>query len=319
MGKRALECSIFSRRSPGTLDGGKDHPLKFANQEGELVKPTQHGTLLNAANAQGPGMESDRLKLVGSKSSHDPIHTGFFEKKARHERLAEIGTLAAVFAHEVANPLSGLSASLQFALNDLARFTLHNSASDFEIPVVQKTLQGALREVDRLVELLDGFRSVVPAQILNLKFIELETIVQEILALESRGYGAAGITVKLDFEAGLPAIEMDAAKIKQAILNLCKNAVEAMSQGGCLTIRAYRVPSMVVLEIGDDGSGVPDDIDAFELFKTTKPRGTGLGLSVVQQVVSAHHGTITYTSDLEHGTKFTIRLPTSTKRGEFAL
>jgi signal transduction histidine kinase len=71
---------------------------------------------------------------------------------------------------------------------------------------------------------------------------------------------------------------------------------------------------MVVLEITDDGFGVPEDIDAFELFKTTKPGGTGLGLPVVQQVVSAHHGTIDFTSDPGQGTTFTVRLPISTKR-----
>jgi len=69
-----------------------------------------------------------------------------------------------------------------------------------------------------------------------------------------------------------------------------------------------------VLEITDDGFGVPDDVDVFELFKTTKPRGTGLGLPVVQQVVSAHHGTIDFTSDPGQGTTFTVRLPVSAKR-----
>ena len=280
------------------------------------MKSTPDGTIPNDAGTKAREFEGDRLKLAYSKSD-DPINNDLIE--LRHDRLAEMGNLAAVFAHEVANPLSGLSASLQFALNDLAKSALHSASRDLDIATVQETLKGALREVDRLVELLEEFRLAVPVQMLNLKSAGLETIVQEILALESRHYRSAGITVKVNFEAGLPALEIDAAKIKQAILNLCKNAVEAMHQGGCLTIRAYRVASMVVLEIGDDGSGVPEDIDAFELFKTTKPGGTGLGLSVVQQVVAAHHGTITYTRDLEHGTKFTIRLPTPTKRGGYAL
>lgn len=254
-----------------------------------------------------------RLKLVYCKGH--PNQSFYIDNRARHESFAELGKLAAVFAHEVANPLSGLSASLQFALKDLARFTPHDSAKeDLDIPIIQGTIQGALREVDRLVELLDDFRSNVPAQSLNLKSTDLEKIVREILALESTGYKSAGVTVKLNFEAGLPAIEIDPSKIKQAILNLCKNAVEAMGNGGCLAIRAYRAEGMVVLEITDDGFGVPDDVDVFELFKTTKPRGTGLGLPVVQQVVSAHHGTIDFTSDPGQGTTFTVRLPISAKR-----
>jgi signal transduction histidine kinase len=261
-----------------------------------------------------------RLKLMYCKGRpNQSLYNKYIETKARYDRLAELGNLAAVFAHEVANPLSGLSASLQFALKDLSRFTVHGSATeDLDIPIIRGTIQGALREVDRLVELLDDFRSSVPLQSLNLKSTNLETIVREIMVLEGTGYKSAGITVKLDFEAGLPAIEIDASKIKQAILNLCKNGVEAMGNGGCLTIKAHRAEEMVVLEITDDGFGVPEDIDAFELFKTTKAGGTGLGLPVVQQVVSAHHGTVEFISDPGQGTTFTVRLPISTKRAEFA-
>ncbi len=275
----------------------------------DVISASGIGQDVNEADAER------RLKLVYCKGH--PNQSFYIENRARLERFAELGKLAAVFAHEVANPLSGLSASLQFALKDLARFTLHHSAKrDVDIPIIQGTIQGALREVDRLVELLDDFRSNVPPQSLNIKSTDLETIVREILALEGTGYKSAGVTVKLNFEAGLPAIEIDPSKIKQAILNLCKNAVEAMGDGGCLAIKAYRAEGMVVLEITDDGFGVPDDVDVFELFKTTKPRGTGLGLPVVQQVVSAHHGTVDFTSDSGQGTTFTVRLPisTSTKR-----
>jgi len=273
----------------------------------DVISASGIGQDVNEADAER------RLKLVYCKGH--PNQSFYIENRARLERFTELGKLAAVFAHEVANPLSGLSASLQFALKDLARLTLHDTAKkDVDVPIIQGTIQGALREVDRLVELLDDFRSNVPPQTLNLKSIDLEKIVREILALEATGYKSAGITVKLNFQAGLPAIEIDPSKIKQAILNLCKNAVEAMGDGGCLAIKAYRAEGMVVLEITDDGFGVPDDVDVFELFKTTKPRGTGLGLSVVQQVVSAHHGTIDFTSDPGQGTTFTVRLPISARR-----
>jgi signal transduction histidine kinase len=273
------------------------------------VEPTQDRTDLNVTTTKGSEVEVDRLKLVYSKGDQYPINNKFVENRARHDRLAQIGNLAAIFAHEVANPLSGLSASLQFALKDLARFKRHDSArNDLDVPIIQETLQGALREVDRLVELLDEFRLAVPPQTLNLKLTDLEKIIQEVFALEGTGYRSAGITVKLDLQDNLPAIEIDGSKMKQAILNLCKNAVEAMTHGGCLRVKAYRAGGNVVLEITDNGFGVPDDVDVFELFKTTKPGGTGLGLPVVQQVISAHHGTIDYRSD-GGGTTFTVRLP----------
>jgi signal transduction histidine kinase len=252
-----------------------------------------------------------RLKLAFSKGHQDrSVYDEIAEKRAQLDRLAELGNLAAVFAHEVANPLYGLSASLQFALKDLARLTRGGLAGkEFDVPVIEKTLQGALREVDRLVELLDEFRFAVPPQTLNLKPADLGTTVKEVLALEVTGYESAGITVTMAIEANLPAIEIDGSKIKQAILNLCKNAVQAMPDGGRLAITVYRADDMFVVEITDDGLGVPDDLDVFELFKTTKPGGTGLGLPVAQQIISAHHGSIEHTSTGGSGTKFTVRLP----------
>jgi signal transduction histidine kinase len=251
-----------------------------------------------------------RLKLVYCNGHQDPSpHDKLVENRARHDRFAELGNLAAVFAHEVANPLSGLSASLQFALKDLSSLARHGFASkDLDTSIIQETLQGALREVDRLVELLDEFRLAMPLQSLNIKPADLRKIIEGIMALEGTGYRSAGITVKLDLQDNLPAIAIDGSKMKQAILNLCKNAVEAMTDGGCLTIKTYRAEGNVVLEITDDGFGVPDDVDVFELFKTTKPGGTGLGLPVVLQVISAHNGTIDYRSS-GGGTTFTVRLP----------
>jgi PAS domain S-box-containing protein len=224
------------------------------------------------------------------------------EKAQETERLALVGTMAAVFAHEVANPLSGLSASLRFVDNDLKR-------KDFDVPFLRASVKGAMQEVDRLVSLLNEFRSLALPQSLHLKLTDLRQIIEEVLASEKMAYRATGITVKTDFENNLPPIRIDSAKIKQAVLNLCKNAIEAMRKDGCLTIKVYRSERGVVLEIGDNGIGVPRGVNIFELFKTTKPCGSGLGLPVVQQIVSAHNGTITYTTEAGHGTTFKVCLP----------
>jgi PAS domain S-box-containing protein len=228
------------------------------------------------------------------------------EKARESERLVLLGTMAAVFAHEVANPLSGLSASLQFVQSELETKKLGDI-------FLRNTVRGARQEIDRLASLLNEFRSLALPQTLNLRLTDLATIIREVLAMEKLAYRAAGIAVKLEFEDGLPAIELDAAKMKQVILNLCKNAVEAMQNGGSLTIKAYRTGQSVLLEIRDDGIGIPKGVNIFELFKTTKPSGSGLGLPLVQQIVSAHNGTINYTSDTGHGTTFTIRLPAAAR------
>jgi signal transduction histidine kinase len=100
-----------------------------------------------------------------------------------------------------------------------------------------------------MVELLNEFRSLTVAQRLNLELTDLEKLIHEILFLEKLAYRPAGIMVKLEFEKPLPMVNLDASKMKQAVLNLCKNAVEAMTNGGCLTIRAHRVGAMVALAI----------------------------------------------------------------------
>jgi signal transduction histidine kinase len=214
--------------------------------------------------------------------------------------------MASIFAHEVANPLTGISISLQLVESEFER-------QKFDDSLLRETLQGVMREIDRLGSLLNEFRSLARPLSLDLKSTCLRTIIQEVLAVQRLAYQAAGITVEVEFETGLPAIEMDAAKMKQVILNLCKNSVEAMGQGGCLTLKAYRAGQAVVLEISDDGIGVPDGVDIFELFKTTKSSGSGLGLPLVQQIVSAHNGTINYTNNPGHGTTFAVRLPAITQ------
>jgi PAS domain S-box-containing protein len=227
------------------------------------------------------------------------------QKAQETERLALVGTMAAVFAHEVANPLSGLSASLRFVESDLEK-------KNFDVSFLRATVQGAIQEVDRLVSLLNEFRSLALPQSLDLKLTDLQEIIEENLTSEKLAYRAAGITIKTDFES-LPLIRMDSAKMKQVVLNLCKNAVEAMREGGCLMVKVYRSALMVVLEISDNGIGVPHGVNIFELFKTTKPCGGGLGLAVVQQIVSAHNGTINYTTQVGRGTTFKVCLPAPTK------
>ena len=99
--------------------------------------------------------------------------------------------------------------------------------------------------------------------------------------------------------------------MKQVILNLCKNAMEAMPDGGTLTCKVYQLEERINLEISDSGVGVSDGLDVFQLFKTTKPYGTGLGLPIVEQIVRDHNGTIYYVTEKGKGTTFTVSLPLS--------
>jgi signal transduction histidine kinase len=218
------------------------------------------------------------------------------------ERLALLGTSAVVFAHEVGNPLHAIFGSLEFIETELKRRQIVD-------PVLTSMIGGALRETDRLRGLLSQFRSLAKTQYLDLRLVDLATVIEEFLALQRSGWRAAGIAVKLECQDSLPLVMLDTGKITQAILNLCKNAVEAMPDGGCLSIRVFRSGPMIVMEIADTGVGVPDALDPFQLFITTKPAGSGLGLAILQQIVMAHKGTISYKSPPGLGTTFTINLP----------
>jgi signal transduction histidine kinase len=127
--------------------------------------------------------------------------------------------------------------------------------------------------------------------------------------MESPYYAARRIRIEQQVPATLPLVNADGERLKQALLNLCKNAVEAMPQGGTLTLRAQASKDEIVLEIVDTGTGIPAEIDIFEAFITTKPKGSGLGLPIVHQIIAAHKGTISYTSDPGKGTVFRLTLP----------
>jgi PAS domain S-box-containing protein len=217
------------------------------------------------------------------------------------ERLAALGTTAAVFAHEIANPLNGLSTSLQLVTNLMDQSDYHN-------PLLKETIQGANQEIMRLSSLLKDYRSLARPQTIRLQPSNLRQIVEEVLAPNIKHYQDAGVSVTVEFDENLPLVALDPGKIKQVILNLCKNAVEAMPEGGLLTVRAYQTGDSVILEFRDSGHGIPEGFEPFHLFKTTKPQGTGLGLPIVQQIVIDHHGTVDYVSELGKGTTFRVSL-----------
>lgn len=218
-------------------------------------------------------------------------------------RLAAIGTTAAKFAHEVGNPLNGMFLTAQRLEQHLA------GQPCFSDQAVQSALRRLRDEIRRLSQLLNDFRSLSRREQYNFQPTSFAMIAGEIFATEAENYTANGIRVEQLFPRDLPLVHVDRDKLKQALWNLCKNAVEAMPRGGTLTIRAHGSDAGVVLEIGDTGVGVPPGIDIFEPFTTTKSSGSGLGLVVVRQIVAAHGGNLTYTSEPGKGTTFRLTLP----------
>jgi two-component system sensor kinase FixL len=225
------------------------------------------------------------------------------EQLLERERLAAIGTTAATFAHEVGNPLNSMYMSAQLLERRLAR---QQGEVDERALVSLRNLMGEIR---RLVSLLDEFRTLARRQKVNLQSVSLTAVVEDVLAVESLSYKAQGITIERSLPADLPLVQVDTEKMKQVVLNLCKNAAEAMPEGGKLSVSVSHAGDQVSLEISDTGGGIPAGVDIFEPFITTKPKGTGLGLTIVRQIIAAHDGTLTYHSTPAQGTTFTITLP----------
>jgi PAS domain S-box-containing protein len=217
------------------------------------------------------------------------------------ERLAAVGATAAVFAHEIGNPLNGISTSLQLLERRLAKY--HDD------PEIAGEVRQIVREIQRLGTLLQDFRFLARPKRLDLEPVSLPELVAEVMNTEAPLYQALGVRVERRFPVDFPLILGDRQRLKQVILNLCKNAVEAMPGGGSLVLEGVAEGGRAILRVTDTGVGIPEDFDVFELFKTSKPNGTGLGLAIVRQIVSAHEGTVEYASEPGKGTTFTVTLP----------
>jgi PAS domain S-box-containing protein len=216
------------------------------------------------------------------------------------ERLAAIGTTAAKIGHELSNPLNGMSLTIQ-----LLESRIGQENREVEIGA---TLRRLKNEISRLNHLVGEFRTISRRERYDFRPTQLATLVEDIIKMEAPQFEKQRICVETRVPADIPSLNLDRDKIKQALLNLIKNAIEAMPEGGSLSIEAKKTSHGARLCIADTGVGIPLDVDAFEPFTTTKKGGTGLGLVIVRQIIVAHGGAISYHSRVGEGTTFEIEL-----------
>lgn len=241
----------------------------------------------------------DRLDIA--KNELEQLH---FQQLERADRLASIGEMAAGIAHEIKNPLAGISAAVTIIKDDL-------SADDPRSAILGEVVDQVKRLDKTVNDLLFFGKPSLP----ELTRVDINTILTTTLKFAAQHRGGVNIGRKLELQPGLPPVFADDKQLQQVFLNLVLNAYQAMPAGGVLGITSSLTHrsdiEYVRVDVSDTGSGIPPQIleKIFTPFYTTKAQGTGLGLPICSKLVKLHNGDIRVTSDATTGTVFTVELP----------
>jgi len=240
------------------------------------------------------------LGVIGAFRSLEEIKN-FEESMVRAKNLASVGALSAGMAHEIRNPLTSIKGYAQFIKLELGESNPLNE----DINII-------INEVDRLNGILDRFLAFARPNQPKLESCNVNDIMNDIVKLLSKDTLPKNIILKTELET-LPDSSLDYEQIEQAVLNVAINAVQAMKNGGTLTLNTHynSIEKLVEITLADTGPGIKTENieDIFEPFYTTKPKGTGLGLAITSTIIESHKGFIEVKSAPEQGTKFIIKLP----------
>lgn len=251
-------------------------------------------------------------RVTGAKYNGQPYQsagaTGPRETRGTTVSTDALRIGLAHFIHEINTPLQMVYWAADVMDTHMPKA---NGSGD---PFAGKIFQELKGGVDQLVSLVSSLES----QLKSLWMIDpcfdsvnLNSLIVEIIQTDAARFTAGGIRVDTDIAVALPALQADAKLLSQVFVNLFRNAADAMPEGGVLRISAGARAGSVWLEIADTGVGIAPDLDVFQPFTTSKPRGMGLGLAITRHIVEIHGGTITYRSESGKGTTFFLKFPSS--------
>jgi len=222
------------------------------------------------------------------------------EKILQAERLAALGHMAAHISHEVKNPLVVIGGLARQVKKSLA----HGPQKDLE------KLQIIVDEIQLLEEFLVEVGSFAKLSEPKDCLLDLNSLIREIGQRLQPSLEEKDIELALHLDPDLQLIRFDPVHLRQVILNIAKNGLEAMAQGGTLTISTGRRQDQIIIQVADTGEGIPPDIldKVFQPFYSTKTKGSGLGLSICQTIMKSHQGDISIESAPQKGTQVTVRL-----------
>jgi len=228
-----------------------------------------------------------------------------FDRLRKSDRLAALGQLSAGIAHEIRNPLVSIKGSVEILETSLGPG--HPKAE----------FTGIIKEeVQRLNRLVDEFLKFARPPKPSAETVWLNDLITSTLVLVGKEAEGSNVAIKSDLDDSIPALKLDPNQIRQVLLNVILNGIQAMPDGGVLELKSFVEAENVVVAMSDSGIGIgPAELERiFDPFFTTKPEGTGLGLSIAHQLVENHSGSLTSENNPEGGMVFLIRLPIDLKK-----
>lgn len=310
------------------------HILQYVIQSGLSQRET-----LTIADGQGEDrtldgtflpLRDDRERVIGTlvTLSDVTIVRRLEEEKRRLDRLASLGEMAANVAHEVRNPLASIKTSMQMLLDDLAEDTprVGGNSEVEQVDGMRDSVRVVLKEVERLDSIVRDLLLFSKPRSLHRVQCNVVEVCERVLSLLATRCAEVGVVVHHVYLNAPPTL-VDIAQLEQVLLNLCINALQAMSEGGILTISCQirqgtatdlltRVRNGLEIMVSDTGTGIAQDqIERiFQPFYTTKAHGIGLGLPISRRLIEDHHGTLSVESQPGYGATFTIQLPLPDER-----
>ncbi len=277
---------------------GERVPVETRDEIGRLARSfnSMAASIEERETALGRRTEQLEAALVDLRATQD--------RAIRTERLAAIGHMAAQIAHEVRNPLNALGLNAD---------QLGEEIREGNVDDAEELLAAIRNEIRRLAEITEAYLSVGRLPPLRLEAQPVAPIIEELVRFQAEELGHDSVVVTLDLDEDLPLVQVDADQLRQALLNILRNAGQALVMDGGGTVRfAARLDGPeVLIEISDEGPGRDAEHVSriFDPFFSTKSTGSGLGLPLTQQVVAEHGGRIACISSPGEGTTFSIRLP----------
>jgi two-component system sensor histidine kinase PilS (NtrC family) len=279
--ERASEGGVHRWEGSFNLDGGEDRIMGLSISP--LVRPEEGYVIIFQDLTDLRAME-DKLKTA--------------------EKLSAMGRMAASIAHEIRNPLASMSGSIQILKGslDLARED-------------EKLMSIVTRETERLNGLVSDFLSYARPPSPRFEDVDLKELLLDTVNFMGADPGSGNIKMDLDLPPHKVILSVDADQVRQVIINLVRNAMEASGPDGSIFVSLEKEgeqgSEVTTLQVADEGPGIPEEVmeEVFEPFVTTKPGGTGLGLAIVYQLVQIHQGTVMIDSEPGTGTTVKVKLP----------